>query len=72
VDLQAWNEIESESDAEFQKDHEIVEEVNPTSKDDVINPVDCYRHFITDELSSFMVHETNRYAKQHLQIQELT
>ncbi|CAF1440967.1 unnamed protein product [Adineta ricciae] len=71
-DSQVWNEIESESDAEFQEDHGIVEEVPTTSEDNTINPIDCYRHFITDEIVSLMVHETNRYAEQHLQTKELS
>lgn len=71
-DVQVWNEIDSESDAEFQEDHGIVEEVTPTSEDNTINPIDCYRHFITDEIISLMVCETNRYAEQHLRTQELT
>jgi hypothetical protein len=33
VDLQVWNEIESESDAEFQEDYGIVEEVTSASED---------------------------------------
>ena len=69
-DVQVWNEIDSESDAEFQEDHGIVEEVTPTSEDNTINPIDCYRHFITDEIISLMVCETNRYAEQHLRTQD--
>ncbi len=42
VDLQIWNEIEPESDAEFQEDREIVEEVMLASKDETINSIDCY------------------------------
>jgi hypothetical protein len=57
---QVCNEIELESDAEFQEDHGITEEVTPTSEDNTINPIDCYRQFITDEMISLMVHETNR------------
>ena len=72
VNLQIWNEIESESDAEFQETHGIIEEVTPISEDNTINPIDCYWHFITDEIISLMVHETNRYAQQHLQSQELS
>jgi Tfp pilus assembly protein FimV len=69
---QVWNEIESDSDAEFQEDHGIVEEVTPTSEDNTINSIDCYRHFITDEIISLMVHEIKRYAEQHLQTQQLS
>jgi hypothetical protein len=69
VDLQVWSEIESESDTEFQEGYGIVEEVTSASEDNTVNPVDCYRHFTIDEIISFMVCETNRYAKQHLQTQ---
>ncbi|CAF4261653.1 unnamed protein product [Rotaria sordida] len=72
LDSQVSNEIESVSDAEFQEDHGLVEEVTPTSEDNTINPIDCYRHFIIDAIISLMVHETNRYAQQHLQSQELS
>ncbi len=43
-----------------------VAKVTPTSQDSTINPIDCYRHFITDEVISLMVCETNRYAEQYL------
>ncbi|UJR11934.1 hypothetical protein I4U23_016112 [Adineta vaga] len=72
LDLQVWNEINSESDGEFKEDYGIVEEANPTSQDNTIYPIDCYCHFITDEIISLMVLETNRYSQQHLQAQELT
>ncbi|CAF3939773.1 unnamed protein product [Rotaria sordida] len=72
LDSQVWNEIGSVSDAGFQEDHGIVEEVTPTLEDNTINPIDCYRHFITDEIISLMVHETNRYAQQHFQSQKLS
>ncbi|CAF1652317.1 unnamed protein product [Adineta ricciae] len=72
LDSQLWNEIDSESDGEIQEDYGLVDEVNPTSQDNTTYPIDCYRHFITDEIMSLMAHETNRYAKQHLQAQELT
>jgi len=55
VDSNAWSEIESESDGEFLEDHGIIEQVTPTSADGTINPIDCYRHFITDEVISLMV-----------------
>ncbi len=64
VDSRAWNEIESEQDAEFLEDHRFVEEVTSTSEDNTINPIDCYRHFITNEIIALMVRETNRYAQQ--------
>ena len=57
-------EIKSESDQEFLEDHGLVEEVTSTSEDNTIDPIDCYRHFITDEIISLMVRETNRYAEQ--------
>ncbi len=67
-----WNEIESESDAEFMKDHGLVEEVTSASEDNMVNPIDCYRHFITDEIIDLMVRETNRYAEQYLQAHEIS
>ncbi len=50
----------------------MIEEVPTNSEDGVINPIDCYRHFITDEIIRLMVRETNRYAEQHIQTQKLT
>ena len=41
VDSDVWNEIESESDAEFIEDHGLVEGVTSTSEDNVANPIDC-------------------------------
>ena len=70
MDSQAWNEIESESDEEFLDDHGLIEEVTSISEDNTINPIDCYRHFITDEIIDLMVRETNRYAQQYLQNHE--
>ena len=67
LDSEVWNEIESESDPEFTEDHGIVEEANSASEDNVFNPIDCYRHFITNEIIYLTVRETNRYAKQYLQ-----
>jgi hypothetical protein len=49
VGSNVWNEIESESDADFMEDHGLVEEVTSVSEDNMVNPIDCYRHFITDE-----------------------
>ena len=60
VDSHTWNEIESESNAEFLANHGLIEEVTSISEDNTINPIDCYRHFITDEIIDLMVHETNR------------
>jgi hypothetical protein len=67
VNSYTWNEIEPESDAEFLEDHGLIEDVTSTSEDNTINPIDCYRHFITDEIIDLMVRETNRYAQQYLQ-----
>ena len=72
VGSNVWNEIESESDAEFMEDHGLVEEVTSASEDNIINPIDCYRHFITDEIIDLMVRETNRYAEQYLQAHEIS
>ena len=66
VDSNVWGEIKSDSDGEFLEDHGIVEKVMPTSEDGTMNPIDCYRHFITDEIINLMVCETNRYAEQYL------
>jgi hypothetical protein len=72
VGSNVWNEIESESDAEFMEDHGLVEEVTSASEDNIINPIDCYRHFITDEIIDLMVCETNRYAEQYLRAHEIS
>jgi len=72
VDSNMWSEIESEPDGEFIEDHGIVGSVASTSADGSISPIDCYRHFITDEIISLMVHETNRYAEQYLRRHELS
>ena len=64
VNSQVWNEIESDLDEEFLVDHRFVEELTCVSKDDTINPIDGYRHFITDEIIDLMVCDTNRYGKQ--------
>ena len=50
----------------------MMEEVPANSEDRVTNPIDVYRHFLTDEIISLMVRETNRYAEHHLQTQKLT
>jgi hypothetical protein len=69
MDSHTWNEIEPESDAEFLEDHGLIEDIRATStsEDNTINPIDCYRHFITDEIIDLMVRETNRYAQQYLE-----
>lgn len=72
VNSNGWYEIEPESDAEFMEDHGLVDEVISASEDNIINPIDCYRHFITDEIISLMVRETNRYAEQYLQVHEIS
>jgi hypothetical protein len=54
VDSNVWSKIESESDDEFLEDHGIIEQVTPTFDDGTINPIDCYRHFIIDEVISLM------------------
>ena len=64
IDLNVWNEIESDSHGEFLENHGIIEQVMLKSDDGIINPIDCYRHFITDEVINLMVRETNRYAEQ--------
>jgi hypothetical protein len=56
VDSHTWNEIESDSNAEFLEDHELIEEVTSISED---NTIDSYRHFITDEIIDLIVRETN-------------
>ncbi|CAF1592067.1 unnamed protein product, partial [Adineta ricciae] len=71
LDSQVWNEIDSESNGELQEEYGIVEEVNPTSKNNTLYSIDCCRHFITDVIITLMVHETNRYTQQHLPAQEL-
>jgi hypothetical protein len=48
----------------------MLEEVPTNSEDNTINPIDCYRNFMTDEIISLMVRETNQYAEQHEQTHE--
>lgn len=72
MDSHTWNEIESESDAEFMEDYGLIDEVTSASGDNTINPIDCYRHFITDEIIDLIVHETDRYAQQYLQNHEIS
>ncbi|CAF1601898.1 unnamed protein product [Didymodactylos carnosus] len=72
VDSNVWNEIKPESDDEFVEDHGLVEEVTSTSGNNTIDPIDCYRHFVTDEIIDLMVRETNRYAEQYLQTHEIS
>jgi len=72
VNSSGWYEIEPEPDAEFVEDYGLVEEVVSASEDNTINPIDCYRHFITDEIIDLMVRETNRYAEQYSQTHEIS
>src|SRR4051794_35093858 len=67
----SWNEIKSDADAEFMEDHGLVEEVTSLMEDNTIDPIDCYRHFITDEIIDLMIRETNRYAEQYFQTHEI-
>ena len=41
----------------------IVKEAASTSEDNTIIPINCYGHFITDEILNLIVHETNRYTE---------
>ena len=72
MDSHTWNEIEPESDAEFLEDHGLIEEVTSISEDNTINPIDCYRHFIKDEIIDLIGRETNLYAQQYLQSHEVS
>ncbi|CAF1602551.1 unnamed protein product [Adineta ricciae] len=55
--------IKPKSNAEFLEEHELNEDVISTLEDKAVNPIDCYRHFITDEIIDLMVRETNLYAQ---------
>jgi hypothetical protein len=70
--LHVWGEIESESDAEFSEEYGMMEELSAKSEVSTNNPVDCYWHFITNEIISLKVRETKRYTEQHLQTQKLS
>ena len=72
VNSSGWYEIEPEPDAEFVEDYGLVEEVVSASEDNTINPIDCYRHFATDEIIDLIVRETNHYAEQYLQTHEIS
>ncbi len=72
LDSPVWSEIQPESDAEFMEDYGLVQEVTPASRDNTILPIDCYRHFITDEIIDLMVRETNRYVEQYLQTHDIS
>jgi hypothetical protein len=69
VDSTSWIEIESDSDNEFLKNYGLVSDVNFGSDENTILPIDCYRHFITDEIIGLIVRETNRYAEQCIKTQ---
>ena len=71
LDSPVWSEIQPESDAEFMQDYGPVQEVTSASRDNTILPIDCYRHFITDEIIDLMVRETNRCAEQYLQTHDI-
>jgi hypothetical protein len=72
MDSNSWNEIKSESDAEFVGEYGLDEDVTSLTEDNTIDPIDCYRHFITDEIIDLMVRETNRYVEQYFQTHEIT
>jgi hypothetical protein len=72
LDSPVWGEIQPESDAEFTEDHGLVQEVTSAPRDNIILPIDCYRHFITDEIIELMVRETNRYAEQYFQTHDIS
>ena len=71
VNSHVWNEIESDSDEKL-LDHGFVEELTSVSKDGAVDPINCYRHFITDEVIDLMVCEINRYVEQYLQTHEIS
>ena len=50
VNSNVWSEIKSKFGGEFLEDHRLIEQVTPISEDGTVNSVDCYRHFITDEI----------------------
>jgi hypothetical protein len=72
ISSNVWKEIESESDEEFMEDHGLVEEVTSAPEDYMVNPIDYYRHFITDEIIDLMIRETNRYEEQYLEVHEIS
>ena len=72
LDSPVWNEIQLESDEEFMEDYGLVQEVTSASRDNIILPIDFYRHFITDEIIDLMVRETNRCAEQYLQTHDIS
>ena len=54
------------------EEHGLDEDVTSLTEDNIIDPIDCYRHFITDEIIDLVVRETNRYAEQYFQTHETT
>jgi hypothetical protein len=72
LDSPVWSEIQPESDAEFTEDYGLVQEVTSAPRDNTILPIDCYRHFITDEIIELMVRETNQYAEQYFQTHDIS
>ena len=72
MDSNSWNEIESESYEELIEDHGLVDDVTSASEGNTGHPIDCYRHFITDEIIDLMVRETNRYAEQYLEAHNIS
>jgi hypothetical protein len=71
MDSNSWNEIDSESNEEFMKDHGLVHDVTSASEDNTVHPIDCYRHFIT-EVIVLMVRENNRYVEQYLETHDIS
>ena len=72
TDSNSWNEIKSESDAELMEEHGLDEDVTFLTEDNKIDPIDCYRPFITNEIIDLMVRKTNQYAEQYFQTHEIT
>ena len=72
MDSNSWNEIKSESDAEFMEEHGLDEDVTSLTEDNTIDPNDRYRRFITEEIIDLIVRETNRYVEQYFQTHEIT
>ena len=72
MDSNSWNEIKSESDAKFMKEHGLDEDVTFLTEDNKIDPIDCYRPFITNKIIDLMIRKTNRYAEQYFQTHEIT
>lgn len=71
IDSYNWKIVKSKSDAKFIEDYGLVQEVASVFGDNTILPIDCYHHFIMDEMIDRMVRETNRYAEQELETYEI-